>query len=104
MTPPGKTSFPCGPYGHPKCDPPLRLEESMVAAIAAMDPAFSIYTGDVVPHDVWSVNQTEVLHDLNATYSLLDQLGLVYAALGNHDTAPVNLFPSERIPLSHNPQ
>ncbi|KAH2086964.1 hypothetical protein KXX03_009301 [Aspergillus fumigatus] len=101
---PGKTSFPCGPYGHPKCDPPLRLEESMVAAIAAMDPAFSIYTGDVVPHDVWSVNQTEVLHDLNATYSLLDQLGLVYAALGNHDTAPVNLFPSERIPLSHNPQ
>ncbi|KAF7171965.1 hypothetical protein CNMCM5623_004235 [Aspergillus felis] len=101
---PGKTSFPCGPYGHPKCDPPLRLEESMMAAIAAMDPAFSIYTGDVVPHDVWSVNQTEVLHDLNATYSLLDQLGLVYAALGNHDTAPVNLFPSERIPVSHNPQ
>lgn len=98
---PGNTSSPCGPFGNPKCDPPLRLEESMVEAIEELNPAFSIYTGDVVAHDIWMVNRTEVLDDFNATYSLLDRLGLVYAAVGNHDTAPVNLFPASEIPASH---
>jgi sphingomyelin phosphodiesterase len=76
----------------------------MMDAIAALDPAFSIYTGDVPPHDIWLVNQASVLRSFNSTYSNLGKLGLVYAALGNHDTAPVNLFPSDKIPSSHNPQ
>ncbi|KAB8075568.1 Metallo-dependent phosphatase-like protein [Aspergillus leporis] len=101
---PGNTSSPCGPWGDHKCDPPLRLEDSMMDAIAALDPAFSIYTGDVPPHDIWLVNQASVLRSFNSTYSNLGKLGLVYAALGNHDTAPVNLFPSDKIPSSHNPQ
>lgn len=65
----------------------------MVAAIEKLDPAFSIYTGDVVAHDIWSVNKSEALDDFNATYSLLDRLSPVYAAVGNHDSAPVNIFP-----------
>ncbi|KAJ5179742.1 hypothetical protein N7492_002952 [Penicillium capsulatum] len=102
---PGNTSSPCGSWGNPKCDPPHRLHESMMAAIADLNPAFSIYTGDVVAHDVWLVNKTEVLHDFNATYGTMEtNLGLVYAALGNHDAAPLNLFPSNRIPSQYNPQ
>jgi sphingomyelin phosphodiesterase len=77
----------------------------MMDAIASLKPAFSIYTGDVVAHDVWLVNKTEVLQDFNATYSTMEStLGLVYAALGNHDTAPLNLFPSTNVPSSYNPQ
>ncbi|KAE8147116.1 Metallo-dependent phosphatase-like protein [Aspergillus avenaceus] len=101
---PGNTSFPCGPWGDHKCDPPLRLEDSMMDAIAALNPVFSIYTGDVPPHDIWLVNQSSVLQSFNSTYTNLKKLGLVYAAMGNHDTAPVNLFPSDQIPQDHNPQ
>lgn len=67
--------------------------------------AFSIYTGDVVAHDVWLVNKTEVLQDFNATYGAMGNgPGLVYAALGNHDTAPPNPFPSNKIPSRYNSQ
>lgn len=102
---PGNTSAPCGPWGNTKCDPPHRLQQSMMDAIADLNPAFSIYTGDVVAHDVWLVNKSEVLQDFNATYSAMENsLGLVYAALGNHDAAPLNLFPSNNIPSEYNPQ
>jgi sphingomyelin phosphodiesterase len=91
---PGITKTPCGPFGNPKCDPPRALQESMNAAIAEVNPAFSIYTGDVVSHDVWLVNQAEVLESFNSTYGQMEKsLGMVYAAIGNHDTAPLNLFP-----------
>lgn len=77
----------------------------MTNAIADLNPAFSIYTGDVVAHDVWLVNKAEALADFNATYSAMENgLGLVYAALGNHDTAPLNLFPSNNLPSEFNPQ
>ncbi|KAJ5095281.1 hypothetical protein N7532_007572 [Penicillium argentinense] len=102
---PGNTSSPCGPWGDTNCDPPHRLQESMNSAIADLKPAFSIYTGDVVAHDVWLVNKSEVLDDLNATYGSMEKdLGTVYAALGNHDAAPLNLFPSNNIPSEYNPQ
>ncbi|KAJ5712779.1 hypothetical protein N7493_009247 [Penicillium malachiteum] len=101
---PGNTSSPCGEWGNTKCDPPHRLQESMNAAIADLNPAFSIYTGDVVAHDVWLVNKAEALEDFNATYSAMETVGRVYAALGNHDTAPLNLFPSNQLPSEYNPQ
>jgi sphingomyelin phosphodiesterase len=102
---PGKTDKPCGPFGNTKCDPPEQLQDSMMTAIADLNPAFSIYTGDVVAHDVWLVNKEEVLQDLNSTYGAMENhLGLVYAALGNHDAAPLNLFPSNNIPSKYNPQ
>nr|UBK24973.1 phospholipase C [Rasamsonia emersonii] len=100
---PGNTTTPCGPYGNTKCDAPLSLEESMFAAIKALNPqpAFSIYTGDVVAHDIWLVDQNEVIEDLNATYDRMAGLGLVYAAIGNHDTAPVNDLPTSNIPSEY---
>ncbi|KAJ5559987.1 hypothetical protein N7513_002386 [Penicillium frequentans] len=102
---PGNTSSPCGPWGNPRCDPPHRLQESMNDAIADLNPAFSIYTGDVVPHDVWLNDKSEVLENFNATYGAMEKsLGQFYAALGNHDSAPLNLFPSSKVPSSYNPQ
>lgn len=102
---PGNTSSPCGPWGNTKCDPPHRLQLSMMDAITNLNPAFSIYTGDVVAHDVWLVDKAEVLADFNATYGTIENnLGLVYAALGNHDAAPLNLFPPNTVPSEYNPQ
>lgn len=102
---PGNTSAPCGPWGNTKCDPPEKLQLSMMNAIADLNPAFSIYTGDVVAHDVWLVDKPEVLASFNSTYGAMENnLGLVYAAMGNHDTAPLNLFPPNTVPSQYNPQ
>lgn len=95
---PGNTTSPCGPWGHVNCDTPERLAESMVTAVEGQAPDFSIYTGDVAAHNIWNVDQREVLADFNTTYSLLDRLGLVFAAVGNHDTAPANIFPPTASP------
>ncbi|CAI7634968.1 unnamed protein product [Penicillium crustosum] len=93
---PGNTGHPCGPFGNTKCDPPQILQESLHAAIADINPEFSIYTGDVVAHDIWLVDETEALKGLNATYTAMENdIGTVYAAIGNHDTAPLNLFPPD---------
>jgi sphingomyelin phosphodiesterase len=100
---PGITKTPCGPFGNPKCDPPQALQESMHAAIAEINPAFSIYTGDVVSHDVWLVDQAEALESFNSTYGQMEKsLGMVYAAIGNHDSAPLNLFPPNTIQDGNN--
>ena len=93
---PENTAYPCGPFGNTKCDTPQTLQESLHAAIAGINPEFSIYTGDVVVHDIWLVDEAEALEALNATYSAMEKdIGTVYAAIGNHDTAPLNLFPTD---------
>lgn len=101
---PGNTTTPCGTYGNTKCDAPLSLEESMFASIAALDPApaFSIYTGDVVAHDIWIVDEDEALTDFNETYSRMASVGKVFATIGNHDTAPVNNLPVTSVPSEYN--
>lgn len=77
----------------------------MLAAIEAIGPSFSIYTGDVIPHDVWSVDKSEVLQGFDvAYYAMNETIGTVYGSVGNHDTAPLNLFPSTKVPSSQNPQ
>lgn len=75
----------------------------MFASIKSLSPApaFSIYTGDVVAHDIWLVDEEEALTDLNATYSLMTEVGTVYAAIGNHDTAPVNDLPTSQVPSTY---
>jgi sphingomyelin phosphodiesterase len=77
----------------------------MLSAIADVNPAFSIYTGDVAAHDYWLVNKNEVLHNFNSTYGPIEKnLGRVYAALGNHDTSPAFQFPSDNVPSQYSPQ
>lgn len=92
---PGNTTTPCGPYGDVHCDPPLRLEKSMIAAInKQVNPAFTIFTGDVPAHDIWLVDRPEVEMNFESTYNEFSKLHkAVYPSVGNHDTAPVNAFP-----------
>ncbi|KAJ5714912.1 uncharacterized protein N7483_012093 [Penicillium malachiteum] len=54
---------------------------------------------------MWLVNKAEALQDFNATYSAMeDTLGRVYAALGNHDTAPLTLFQYSQLPSEYHLQ
>jgi sphingomyelin phosphodiesterase len=96
---PGNNDFPAGTYGDTHCDAPLSLEQGMVAAIKkfAPDSSFTIFTGDVVAHDIWLTTEEEVTTDLDTTYSLFHSLNLVYPAVGNHDTQPTNSFPPKAI-------
>ncbi|GAM83788.1 hypothetical protein ANO11243_017780 [Dothideomycetidae sp. 11243] len=93
---PGNNNDPAGPYGNTKCDAPVSLEESMYDAINqfAPDAAFTIFTGDVVEHDIWLVNEAEAISDINdANTRMKAKLNLVYPVVGNHESAPVNAFP-----------
>ncbi|KAK4575355.1 hypothetical protein LTR86_001209 [Recurvomyces mirabilis] len=98
---PGKTPYPCGPNGNHQCDSPKTLEQSLYTAIETFAPnaAFSLFTGDVVEGAVWLVNQAEVTTDLQNAYTTMSStLKMpVYAAVGNHDAAPVNSFPPQAI-------
>lgn len=95
----GNNNYPAGPFGDTHCDPPASLEQSMVAAINSFIPnaAFTIFTGDVVAHDVWLTTNDNVKTDLDSTFSQLSKLNLVYAAVGNHDTNPTNAFPPKSV-------
>ncbi|GKZ39501.1 sphingomyelin phosphodiesterase, partial [Aspergillus brasiliensis] len=94
---PGRSKTPCPTWGSPHCDPPLRLLHSMLSALQSQrqQPDLTLFTGDIVPHDIWNTSQQSVLASFNATYSALQHTlnSPVYAAIGNHDTHPVNIFP-----------
>ena len=92
---PGNNSYPAGPYGEHTCDSPASLEESLYNAIETIAPnaAFTMFTGDVVEGAVWLTTQIEVTNDLQNAYGKMSGLNLVYAAVENHDSNPVNSFP-----------
>lgn len=94
---PGNNSDPAGPYGNVKCDAPLSLEESMYKAINELVPdhAFTLFTGDIPPHDVWSITEQEAVSDINDAYNvrMKNAFKKVYPTVGNHEAVPVNSFP-----------
>lgn len=98
----GNNSYPAGPYGNNHCDAPASLEDSMYKAIRKLvkHRAFSIFTGDVVEGAVWLVTETEVENDLNNAYKKMYSVGETYSAIGNHDSSPVNSFPTSNLNIS----
>jgi sphingomyelin phosphodiesterase len=67
----------------------------MYAAIKSLVPnaTATLFTGDIVDHAVWLVNETQNLKDINDAYSRMSGLTQVYGTAGNHEAAPVNAFP-----------
>lgn len=70
--------------------------------LATPETAFAIMTGDIPPHEVWQTLPTEKTAMIqNGSYNLLhahfDTSFLIntklYPAIGNHESAPTNLFP-----------
>ncbi|KAG0179415.1 hypothetical protein DFQ29_002136 [Apophysomyces sp. BC1021] len=99
-------------WGAYNCDTPLALIESLLHFIPKAEPdiKFGILTGDIPPHEVWSTlpimktlsiqkDSFDILHEHFDSPDLLNTM--LYPAVGNHESAPVNIFPlkNSKIPI-----
>ncbi|KAI1319696.1 hypothetical protein EDD11_003390 [Mortierella claussenii] len=84
-------------WGDYNCDAPAKLGQDLLKFVPSVaNINFTILTGDVPPHDVWLETQASVLSLEKTAYDVMSS-GLsstVYPTVGNHESAPVNLFPT----------
>ncbi|RXG62294.1 Sphingomyelin phosphodiesterase [Armadillidium vulgare] len=85
-----------GSYGN--CDIPKWSLAALYQHISENHPDidFIIWTGDLVPHNVWSTTRESNLAIINEMADLISEYFPdipVYPAVGNHEADPVNLFP-----------
>ncbi|KAF9171778.1 hypothetical protein BGX21_006795 [Mortierella sp. AD011] len=85
-------------WGDYKCDAPSKLGVDMLKFVPKVaNVNFTIFTGDVPPHDVWAETKDTVVVIEDQAYTNM-KAGLsskVYPTVGNHETGPVNLFPTK---------
>ncbi|XP_063982786.1 sphingomyelin phosphodiesterase-like [Diachasmimorpha longicaudata] len=85
------------------CDTPKRTIDNMFKHIQTIhtDIDYILWTGDLPPHDVW--NQTRegnlqilrnIMEDMKNSFPNVK----IFPALGNHESAPVNSFPTQSAP------
>lgn len=89
-----------------KCDTPKRTVDHMLQHISTThsDIDYILWTGDLPPHDVWNQTREENLAVLKETVTQLSQKfpGIpIFPALGNHETVPVNSFPTPSVPKEY---
>ncbi|KAJ5924315.1 hypothetical protein N7466_008502 [Penicillium verhagenii] len=106
-----KALIPATPYGNFKCDTPYDLGLAALQAVAPLTGtgkgdcdehlAWTIYTGDLMSHDP----EPQISHEyLEYTETSIFQMfkeyltGPVFAALGNHDSAPSNIDSPHSLP------
>ncbi|KAG0362702.1 hypothetical protein BGZ54_008517 [Gamsiella multidivaricata] len=84
-------------WGDYSCDAPVKLGLDLLSYIPSVaKPSFSIMTGDVPPHDVWLEDRSAVLPIERHAYANMDNLGInIYPTVGNHESGPTNLYPTE---------
>ncbi|XP_065838310.1 sphingomyelin phosphodiesterase-like [Oscarella lobularis] len=86
-----------GKWGDYSCDCPLATMESLLDFIKNnIEFDFVYWTGDVPPHNVWNQTRYDQLHVLDVVIKLLLKYfpnKVIYPALGNHESAPVNSYP-----------
>lgn len=88
-----------GQWGEYMCDTPLQTLENMLQHIQLTHPDidFIYWTGDLPAHDLWIQTKQSNLQILNDTVQLVLKYfpnTKIFPALGNHETAPANLFPT----------
>ena len=90
-----QTSYLAGYWGSlDDCDLPMQTFELFLKDLEKMDLDFLIWTGDNTPHDVWRQTQS---YNLNFTTIISNKLrnhtkAIVVAAMGNHESFPVNVY------------
>jgi len=77
------------------CDTPWHTVENTVADMAKRHSgaAYIIWTGDLVPHAVWTTTKEENVMINSRLLNLMKQYfptTPLYATLGNHEASPVN--------------
>ncbi|TFY55311.1 hypothetical protein EVJ58_g8329 [Rhodofomes roseus] len=96
---PKHVQSPALPLGMRTCDAPGLLADSMLEAAERFGAGarFSIFTGDVIDHAVWDVDEENVPRNmLEFTDQFAQKLSApLFPALGNHESAPTNSFPRD---------
>jgi hypothetical protein len=95
-----------GPFGDYRCDLPLSSTLKALRAlknfkardskgIFSKNLEFVLFSGDILPHDIWEQDEIHVYRYLKVFKNLLvkEFQGLpVFSAIGNHESAPPNLY------------
>jgi len=92
---PGNEAGYWGNYG--VCDLPWRTVEKAVVHMSQQHPDadYIVWTGDLVPHDVWSTEKAENLYIIDRLMTLMKTYfpnTPLYPTLGNHESSPFNVF------------
>lgn len=80
------------------CDLPLQAFELFLKDLEIIRPDAIIWTGDNTPHDIWQQTQS---YNVNFTNMLAQKIrqhtnAIVMAAMGNHESWPVNVYDYRR--------
>ncbi|KAI3389524.1 hypothetical protein SNEBB_005773 [Seison nebaliae] len=86
------------------CDTPMAVLTSLMVQLKTEEKFDFIYfTGDLPPHTVWGTSKNDSLKYLSITTNIM-KIYLndfqIYPAVGNHESSPMNLFPSERVNIT----
>ncbi|CAF1515832.1 unnamed protein product [Rotaria sp. Silwood1] len=83
------------------CDIPYWTAQAILEYGAKTEEIdFIYYTGDTPPHNVWNQSRADQLYAINTINNLLATTfpnKMLYSAVGNHEAAPCNLFPTPNI-------
>ncbi|CAF0932808.1 unnamed protein product [Rotaria sordida] len=83
------------------CDIPYWTAEAILQYASALEKIdFIYYTGDLPPHNVWNQSREQQLYSLKTINELLAKTfpnKTFYSAVGNHEAAPCNLFPTPNV-------
>ncbi|CAF0993021.1 unnamed protein product [Rotaria sordida] len=83
------------------CDVPFWTAEALLKYAAEIEKVdFIYYTGDLPAHNVWNQSRTDQLYSINTINNMLATIfsnKTFYSAVGNHEAAPCNLYPTPNI-------
>ncbi|CAF0981469.1 unnamed protein product [Rotaria sordida] len=83
------------------CDIPYWTAEALLKRIVEIENIdFIYYTGDLPPHNVWNQSRSDQLYSIRTINQLLTELfpnKTFYSAVGNHEAAPCNMYPTPNI-------
>uniref|UniRef100_A0A1A9WB54 Sphingomyelin phosphodiesterase n=1 Tax=Glossina brevipalpis TaxID=37001 RepID=A0A1A9WB54_9MUSC len=86
------------------CDAPKRLILNAFQHIRTQDQIdYIYYTGDIVPHNIWSTTEESNKEIITEIFDLLSKQFeniKVYPAIGNHEAHPANVFGNENVPTN----
>ncbi|CAF1108747.1 unnamed protein product [Adineta steineri] len=83
------------------CDIPYWTAEAILKYAAELENVdFIYYTGDLPAHNVWNQSRADQLYSINTINNMLAKIfpnKTIYSAVGNHEAAPCNLYPTPNI-------
>ena len=88
-----------------KCDGNLEVLKSLAKEIKHKNIDFILFTGDFSAHDVWEINQDDVIRITQISVDILvEEIGQdipIYPAIGNHEKAPPDVYFGSETVLMH---